>query len=69
MYVYMCVCMYVIMHVCMCVCMYVCMHACMYVCMSSNGPGLAADNAGSCLTDRPHPLINMQMTLIDMQIT
>jgi len=37
--------------------------------VSSKPAGLPADNAGRCLTDRPHPLINMQMTLIDMQIT
>ena len=36
---------------------------------SSKGITLPADNAGRCITDLPHPLINMQMTLIDMQIT
>jgi len=29
--------------------------------------GLVADNAARCITDLAHPLINMQMTLIDIQ--
>ena len=40
-----------------------------YASVSSKPAGIPADNAGRCLTDLPHPLINMQMTLIDMQIT